>query len=96
MACAAAAEGTDGAAAPATMSRSSLRLKRSLGFGGGGGGGGNGGAVSGAASREARETGGVTEDDDGANGGVLLINCEFDSPPVPIVGNVVTTLAETF
>ena len=75
------------------MSRSSLRLKRSLGFGGGGGGG-NGGAVSGAASREARETGGVTEDDDGANGGVLLINCKFQEIPVILVGTVEKTLVE--
>ena len=56
------------------MSRSSLRLKRSLGFGGGGGGSG---AVSGAASREAREAGITAEDGDGSDGGVLLINCKF-------------------
>ena len=55
------------------MSRSSLRLKRSLGLGGGGGGGG---AVSGAASREAREAGISGEDGDGSDGGVLLINCK--------------------
>ena len=53
------------------MSRSSLRLKRSLGLGGGGGSG----AVSGAASREARETG----DGDDTDGGVLLINCKSSS-----------------
>ena len=55
------------------MSRSSLRLKRSLGLGGGGGSG----AVSGAASREAREAGITAEDGDGSDGGVLLINCKF-------------------
>ena len=51
------------------MSRSSLRLKRSLGLGGGGSGSG---AVSGAASREAREAGITAEDGDGSDGGVLL------------------------
>ena len=56
------------------MSRSSLRLKRSLGLGGGNGGGG---AVSGAASREAREAGISGHDEgDGSDGGVLLINCK--------------------
>ena len=59
------------------MSRSSLRLKRSLGLGGGGGGGG---AVSGAASREAREAGISGEDGDGSDGGVLLINCKSNFP----------------
>ena len=55
------------------MSRSSLRLKRSLGLGGGGGSG----AVSGAASREARETGITGDEGDGSDGGVLLINCKL-------------------
>ena len=64
------------------MSRSSLRLKRSLGLGGGNGGGG--GAVSGAASREAREAGISGHDEgDGSDGGVLLINCKcYISPSV--------------